>query len=246
MKHFIPLLLFAVSTPVSAAPSPSAGAIIDRVDAVRVPDFPNQVISMQLKSTMGRRVEPSYSYVMRLRRGAGELVEALDGEQRGQKYLSTADGYWLYAPRTSRALRLSPLQLVRGQASIGDISRLRLSNDYTASYQKIPSQTVGGIACWALDLKAKSPKATYATIRLFASKADGRPVLAELVSAAGRHLKTVKFGSVTSVSGQRIVQETTFIDAIDPSRSTMLRINRLEQAATPASTFRPQALGLGT
>jgi len=245
MRHAFSLSLLVFATAASAAPGPDPAAIVRAVDSVRIPDAPNLLIRLQLKTRSGSRIEPGYTYVLRIRRGAGALVEAIDGDQRGQKYLSTPNGYWFYAPRTRQAIRLTPLQLVRGQASVGDISRMRFSTDYLAALQPDASQAIEGVAAWALTLRAKSPQATYSTVALYVSKDGQRPLRADFMSAAGRRLKTVKFGNLANVSGHRIVQDTTFIDAVDPTKSTVLHLGKVEETVTPALMFKPQALGFG-
>ena len=238
--------LVAAALALTAGPAlsqPDLTSIVEAVDKLRLTGSQHLVVSIQLRTMSGQRVEPAYLYLLRVRRGVGALVEARDGDQRGQKYLSTPAGFWFYAPRTRQAIRMSPLQLVRGQASIGDISRMRYSGDYTARLQTNASQTMDGVPVWALQLKAKSQQATYATVSLYTAKADSRPIRADFMSAAGRRLKSVRFGSPVTISGHRLIQDTTFIDGIDPTKSTLLRITKVEEAATSPLMFKPQALG---
>ena len=234
-------LSLAYSGSVMAAPA--ASALVSRADELRMPNSPHLLVSMTLRAKSGARTEPAYSYKLRMRQGTGSLVEAIDGDQRGQKYLSTPNGYWLYAPRTQRALRLTPLQLVRGQASIGDISRMRFSTDYSATLAKDPDQTIDGVDCWQVNLKANTKQATYSQVALYVAKNDGRPVHANLYSAAGKKLKTILFGSLANVSGRKLVQSTTFVDGINASKSTVLTLQTIAQTETPELMFKPQALG---
>jgi hypothetical protein len=232
------------SAPAPARAAPDPAAIVRAVDEVRMPDGDNLLIAFSLQASQSGRTESAYSYRLRNRKGSGSLVDAVDGDQRGQRYLSTPAGYWLFTPRTRQALRLTPLQLIRGQASIGDISRMRFSSDYHAAMAAQPMQTVSGIDCWAIELRATSPQATYAAVTLYVARADGRPVRADLASAAGRRLKTVRFGAIATVSGRSLVQNTIFEDAIDTRKTTVMRLQRVEQAKTPAVMFKPQALGI--
>lgn len=237
--------LATVAAPASAA-EPSASAIVARVDALRTPSEPNLKIGMVLQSRRGGTDAGASTYTNLIRDGAGVLVQATDGEQRGQKYLVTPNGYWLYAPRTKRALRLTPLQLLRGQASIGDVSRLSYADDYTAAFAPTPRQTIGGTDCWALTLRAKSPQSTYASILLHVDRATGAPVRAQLNAQSGRLLKTATFGPVANVSGYRIVQSTTYADGVDTSKMTTVRFTSIAKANTPVGLFKPQTLSIGS
>jgi hypothetical protein len=237
--------LLGSGTPALAA-DPSPGEIVGKVDAFRMPREGNLRIGMVLESKRGPKSDGASSYVALIRAGAGTLVNAVDGEQRGQKYLATPSGYWLYAPRTRRALRLTPLQLLRGQASIGDVSRLSYAEDYTAAFAATPRQTVNGVDCWVLVLGAKSPQATYASIALAVNRATGSPVRADLKARSGRLLKTATFGPVASVSGYRLVKSTTYTDGVDTSKATTVTFNSIAKAATPAGLFKPQSLSVGS
>jgi outer membrane lipoprotein-sorting protein len=238
-------LLAGAGAPALAA-EPSPGAIVGKVDSLRMPKEGNLRIGMVLESRRGSKSDGASSYVALLRVGVGTLVQAVDGEQRGQKYLSTAGGYWLYAPRTKRALRLTPLQLLRGQASIGDVSRLSYAEDYTAAFAANPRQTVNGVDCWMLTLGAKSPQSTYASIALAVNRATGSPVRAQLKARSGRLLKTATFGPVANISGYRVVKATTYTDGVDTSKATTVMFNSIAKAATPAGLFKPQSLSVAS
>jgi hypothetical protein len=238
-------LLAGTSAPAFAA-DPSAAAIVGKVDAFRMPREGNLRIGMVLQSRKGAKSEGASSYIALLRPGVGTLVQAVDGEQRGQKYLSTAKGYWLYAPRTRRALRLTPLQLLRGQASIGDVSRLSYSEDYTAAFAATPRETVNGVDCWMLTLGARSPQSTYASITLAVNRATGSPVRAQLKARSGRLLKTATFGPVANISGYRLVKATTYTDGLDASKATTVSFNSIAKAATPVGLFSPQSLSVAS
>lgn len=231
---------------ICAAPAqsaePSAGEIVGKVDAFRSPNEPNLKIGMVLQSNGAGAGVSTYTNL--IRNDVGALVQTIDGQQRGYKYLATNNGYWLYAPRTKRAIRLTPLQLLRGQASIGDVSRLSYSDDYTAVFAPTPRQTVDGKDCWTLALRAKSPQSTYASILLHVDRATGAPVRALLNARSGRLLKTAAFGPLTNVSGYRIVQSTTYFDGVDRSKSTTVRFNSIAKANTPLGLFRPQTLSI--
>lgn len=239
-------LLAMCGAPAAAAVEPSAGTIVSKVDTFRMPDEPNLRIGMVLESKKAGKDGGASTYTSLLRDGAGTLVQANDGEQRGQKYLSTPNGYWLYAPRTKRALRLTPLQLLRGQASIGDVSRLSYADDYTAAFAERPRQTVDGVDCWVLLLRARSPQSTYASIVLAVNRATGGPVRAQLNAQSGRLLKTATFGPIADVSGYRIVKATTYIDGVDTSKTTTVRFDTVAKANTPVGLFKPQTLSIGS
>ncbi len=231
----------AASAP--STPSVEPAALVARLDALRRPSAPNLKMEFTLTTTDGG-TQDTYSYTGLIRKDAGTLVLAVDGDQRGQKYLYTPGGYWLYAPRTRRPMRLTPLQTLRGQASIGDISRLNLADDYSATFAKISEQRIDEKDCWVLTLTAKSTEASYASITLYVAKADQVPVQAELMAATGRKLKTLKFGGLKKMGSQSLLTTFTYIDAVNPDKRTVQQISAVEASTTPVAMFQPQALTL--
>ncbi len=218
-------------------------ALVAKLDALRRPSGANLKMEFTL-TTSENGATDTYAYTGLIRRDAGTLVLADDGDQRGQKYLYTPGGYWLYAPRTRRPIRLTPLQTLRGQASIGDISRLNLADDYNVTLAEQSETRINEQDCWVLNLTAKSPEASYASITLYVSKADQIPVQADLMAGTGRKLKLLKFGGLKKVGGQNLLTTLTYIDAVNPDKRTVQQINVVESSGTPATMFQPQALAL--
>jgi hypothetical protein len=248
IRHISAALVFALASSAwySAAAAVTAvdpTALVAKLDALRRPSATNLKMEFTL-TTSENGAQDTYRYAGLIRRDAGTLVLAEDGDQRGQKYLYTPGGYWLYAPRTRRPMRLTPLQTLRGQASIGDISRLNLAEDYSAVFAAQSEARIDEQDCWVLTLTAKSPEASYASITLYVNKADQVPVQADLMAGTGRKLKTLKFGGLKKLGGQNLLTTLTFIDAVNPDKRTVQQISAVEPSNTPAAMFQPQALVL--
>lgn len=240
------LLVCALLLPqasVRAADQPSdPHALIQASDRMRLPQYPSARLSMRLTTT-GQGAERAYGYDVASRDdGDRTLVRALDGDQKGQKYLSTPDGYWLYAPRTRRALRLTALQILRGQASIGDVSRLRFAEDYTATFQKSGDQTWDGQPCWVIALRSKSPRSTYASAVMWIRKSNGAPTHADLLALSGRKLKGVDFATPITQGGTLLVRTATYIDGVNPAKRTKVEILSVKPADNPLALYRPEGL----
>ena len=227
----------------AAAAVADPAALVAKLDTLRRPSAANLKMNFTLTTTDGG-AEDTYRYTGLIRRDAGTLVLAEDGDQRGQKYLYTPGGYWLYAPRTRRPMRLTPLQTLRGQASIGDISRLNLADDYSAAFASPNELRVDDKDCWVLTLTAKSPEASYASITLYVAKADQVPLQADLMAGTGRKLKTLKFGGLKKLGNQSLLTTLTYIDAVNPDKRTVQQISAVEPSTTPVAMFQPQALAL--
>ena len=168
------------------------------------------------------------------------IVTFMDGPQKGQRVLATDKEVWFFAPRTRRAIRLSPSQRLLGQASVGDVTRLRLSRDYDV----VDVATVGDKRL-ALTLTAKSETATYAGIELVVNPEDGHPLTASYKSRSGKTLKSAEFEQVDRVNGQ-IRRVVTRID--DPLKSgAYTRITLISETPVdrPARDWTRRALEVG-
>lgn len=227
---------------VAVATDPAS--VIAAVDRFRLPSGPATDVKITSRITEETGSNRGSDRATVFTHKDDSLVLLLDGERKGMKVLQTAKGFWLYAPRTRRAMRLTPMQTLRGQASMGDIARLRLAEDYSVQFGEPDTVQIGGRACWVLKLSAKSATATYAKIVLRAAKSDGAPVEAELMAQSGRLLKKVLFAPPTLMWGRRMVATTTYIDGIDPTKRTTVQVLAVEPSTAPASWFRPEALPL--
>ncbi|CAN5340799.1 outer membrane lipoprotein-sorting protein [soil metagenome] len=241
-RSFI-LAAMAVALPAFVhAAERDAAEIVAAVDALRLPSTGDGGVKTTIRIIDGEGAKRAVDNMTVLVRGESSLVLMLDGDRRGMKFLGTPQGYWLYAPHTRRAIRLTPQMLLRGNTSVGDISRLRFADDYTAAFAAEKSAVVAGRDCWVINLKAKSQAATYATVTLRVAKADNAPVEAEMFVASGRKLKTVQFAAPTLLLGRKALTTITYLDGVDPSKKTVVQLLAVEKSNAPAGMFKPEAL----
>lgn len=238
-------LFLASAAALAAGPAlaadPAPASLVLQADILRLPDA-GGALKMTMSMTDGEGARRETDRVSVITRDDKSLVQMLDGGQRGMKVLSSPQALWIYMPNTRRAMRITPLQRMRGQANVGDIARLSFSADYNAVYAPQPSLTVEGKECWALVLTAKSPAATYTTVHLRIAKATGAPVSADMLAASGRRLKTVLYGAPVTVSGRRMIATTTYVDGVNPGLRTTVQMLSIERSNAPAGMFRPEAL----
>jgi len=237
-------LLASVAVGPANAAEPSPASIVGRADEYR---FLGEAVTTRLRITDQSGTKPrKYSYAAVIGGDLGAVVTSLDGDQRGQKFLSNPTGFWFYAPRTRRAIRLTPLQIIRGQASVGDVSRLSFAEDYVAGFAPERSQVVDGRDCWAMLLRAKSDRSTYATVSLLVDKADYTPRRATFMVASGRALKSAIYAPPSTLAGRRGITSVTYVDAINTRKRTLVETLSAEAIAVRPAMFRPEALALSS
>lgn len=236
--HFI----FAIYYPTDAqamAPKMSPEKILRQVDAYRMP-FRSFEASIRVTPLKEGQEQPSGTYIIRGTGFAQILVEATSFDQIGQKFLTNGPDLFFYAPRTKRAIRLTPLQSLRGQASIGDIARLSFENDYSADEVPLPVSTCPNNDCVALELKSKNLGATYEKIILIVQFQKGgyRPISASLFVASGKLFKLAYF----SESKNGLPPTTQYIDPQTPKDITTVEFEKISFAKFSESLFNPRGL----
>lgn len=223
----------------SFAAEMSPADILRQIDSVRLPQGGFEAEITITPSQDGVAQEPG-KYTIRSNGGDQVLVEAKNPDQRGQKFLTTESGIFFFAPRTKRAIRMTPLQTLRGQASIGDISRLHFSSDYTVEKSATAQAGCAEPNCLVLELKVKNEAATYSRILLNVKRSNNtwQPVKASLFLASGKLTKTVEFGN----SENALPPPASYIDAINTRLESKVVYQSLKPAKFPASMFNPRSL----
>src|SRR3989454_341253 len=135
----------------------------------------------------------------------------------GRSLLALGRDLWIYLPDAGKPVRIPFSQRLVGQVANGDIARADYAGDYDATLAG--EESVDGVACHVLDLKAKSKEVTYSAIKYWVSKEGRRPVKAEFYAATGTLLKTGLFDNFKDVGGHRLATRLTLTDAIRKDRS---------------------------
>ncbi len=233
------LLLSLLMLASAAQAAPSADDIVRQVDHYRLPLASFEASVRIIPVTEGREQEAG-TYIIRGANHNQVLVEATSVEQRGQKFLTTDGGLFFYAPRTRRAIRLTPLQTLRGKASIGDLARISFAHDYRASLTEVPPGACPDTTCSALELVSISDTATYTRIVLVVARRHEQfvPLQARLHVASGKLLKVARFDPASG----GLPPTTHYTDPQTPGEETRVVYDRISAATFPAQTFNPRSL----
>jgi len=170
------------------------------------------------------------------------LAQIVSGSNRGEKYLYTQDGLWLFAPGSRRTIRIPKIQSLRGETVIGDITQLRFADDYRVTAQ-VPA-IVGDRDLTKLELSAKSRASTFRRINLYVDPNSLVPVYAEYFLTSGKLFRTATFGDVGSIpfdeSQIPVIFSITF--ASPRGSQTELRIEQINSNRFPVGHFSPNAI----
>ena len=225
----------------SGAESPAQ--LLARVDAQRrVSDF---TFVMQMTSYEGeKQVEANtiWGFVKGVGSASRSLVSfAGPASVKGRKLLMDGPVVYLLFPRTTNPIRLSPLQVLLGQASNGDVVRTAFSDDYDVA--SVADDDRGGTACYrfGLDIKADKSDASYRQVTLWVDKEHLRPVYAEF-STGDKLLKQATYSDYRGVLGRDIPFSVDIHDADNPQKHTVMTYLKVGQKPMPDTVFRREYL----
>jgi outer membrane lipoprotein-sorting protein len=173
---------------------------------------------------------------VRLSGSEAALVKYLEpARQRGRVVLVRGNAFWLYEPGMKSAIRISPRQILFGQASAGDVSRI----SFRSTYELLSSEASEG--GYRLRLKAKpGAGATYDLVDL-RTGADYRPTRAECRGSSGTLMKTINYQGYETIGGRSLLTSFTIRDEVN-GKSTRVRLGAFDPGIPPESTFSVQAL----
>jgi hypothetical protein len=153
----------------------------------------------------------------------------------GRSLLALGRDLWIYLPDAGKPVRIPFSQRLVGQVANGDIARTDYAGDYDATL--LGEESVDGVACHVLDLKARTKEVTYAAIKYWVSKAERRPVKAELYAGTGTLLKVGVFDGYKEIAGLRLVTRLTLVDAIRKDKTSVLEYGEISVRDLPEKYF---------
>lgn len=167
-------------------------------------------------------------------------------KERGTAYLRVGESTWLWLPSAEKVVRVGARQnFGGGDFSNGDIFRLALSRDYVPALAG--EETIEGVACWKLDLKARDRKVAYDRVLMWVRR-DGSdfPVRTEYYTLSGRRLKWLTLSDVGPLGSRRRPRLLVMESALEEGQRTVLQFLSIDDAPRlDDRMFTPSALESG-
>jgi hypothetical protein len=209
------------ATPSGASPSPA--------ELLELADRPKQafieaVIHAKITVTENGKTESPAEFELYKKGDDRGLVVFTAGKQKGRKMLTVGDRVWLIVPGSSHAIAVTPNQRLMGGASLADVSRLRFSEEFTATVAG-PPETIDERECDVLKLSPKSPKSSYGGGRLWVDRAEylARKAVVDLVS--GKPAKEITFEKYGKQAGKTVLESMTIKDLLGGPAGARTRID---------------------
>jgi hypothetical protein len=153
------------------------------------------------------------------------------GKDKGMKILMKGDDMWVNLPGSKRGLRIAPVQRLLGQASNGDVAKIAFSRDYAGT---IVLQNDSQIQ---LELKARSPGATYQRALLTVDARTLRPEKADFFLLSGKHFKTAYYLEFKTVEGHASIAKVKIEDKLNPALYTIIANGDYRRTTVPDKYF---------
>jgi putative ABC transport system permease protein len=224
---------------VLAGPRDDASQILERADRFRG-GWPSVVQHTRIDNYDGDALVESADFEVSLK-GENSMVRFLSAKNKGQTLLMRGDDMWYFLPAVARPIRITPIQRLLGNASNGDVARVRYSIDYEP--EVVGEETIDGTRCTVLELRAKRKGATYQRMRYAVRQTDAQPVRAEFFLASGKQTKTAHFEEPRTEAGHTVMTRLVIDDHIKARSKTIMQFSGFVPRDLPDKLFNPARSG---
>lgn len=189
------------------------------------------------------QLDKTRQYHVYTREDRESLVVFKSQVEAGQKMLMLDDNYWLLMPKSRRPIRITPMQKLLGEASVGDISTLTWSDDYHATLVDSEALAVNGqsLLTHKLRLRSTTKGASYDRIDLWLDASNDFPLRADLYLRSGKLAKQAYFTAEDTTRPKRVVS-MTLLDKIQPAKKTVITYQEVTPLALEDKFYNPAYL----
>lgn len=156
--------------------------------------------------------------------------------EAGQKVLMLDDKFWLFLPSSKRAMRITAMQKMMGEASAGDVASLNWAEDY----QVIERAENEGML--NLTLEAARKGLSYKTIILRIELSTGHPKSADFYLKSGKLAKQAEFEMAQDDDGRWRISGMALQDRVRSNQLTKIKYASVETIDVQDKWFSPNFL----
>lgn len=206
--------------------SVEAKEVLDEVDALRVYSEDGFAFDMIVTDN-----EDKVSFMRIYVNKYDESICAYQNGDKGKYILLKDKSFWFYDKGMNSPIRISERQLLVGQASSGDITRIVFSELYDImDFAEEGNEYI-------LDLQAKkNGGATYDTVKLYVDKETSKPNKAECFSKTGIILKTIYYKEFKVIDGKDMLIGFEIVNELTKEAS-YVTLSTFKEEKLPASYY---------
>jgi hypothetical protein len=238
MRNPLPYILIVLLTALAslrADPAPELMAL----DAARVGEGNMRVSSRIEVREQGETIRVN-EYEVYLGTNRRSLALVRTGRDAGQKVLMLDDQFWLFLPSSQRPIRITPLQKLLGEASIGDVTSLRWQEDY-----RVVERQDADDSHRSLIMEAARPGLSYERIELIIRSDNYAPVSGRFYLRSGKLAKTARFHIEAQQTGW-LITGMTLADEVMKGSETVVLYQGVTPVDIPERWFSPAFLARNT
>ncbi len=218
-------------------------ALIVKADHYRLEQRDARVLSV-VHLYQNEQLEKVRRYHVYTRPERRSLVIFKSVAEQGQKLLMLGDNYWLQMPHSRRAIRITPMQKLLGEASVGDIATLTWEEDYRGEWlanDEVKDSSGQLVPAYTIRLTNITKSASYQRIDLWLRQSDAFPLQADFYLRSGKLAKQARFTQGMR-NGHKKVVAMTLLDTIQKNRKTVINYQSITQWSLPDKYFQPNFL----
>jgi hypothetical protein len=237
MQKMILLMALALSTQIAYAQD--VARLLKAADQYRIP---HENVQVETQITIFNRdgsQDKERRYLVFSQADRKSLVLMQSPAEKGQKMLMLGDDFWMMLPGSQRPIRITPLQKLLGEASIGDVATASWASDYKGSL--IGEELCDDKACLRLSLNAVRAGIAYQHIDLWIGKAHNEPIKADFYVLSGKMAKQARF-VLDKASRPTMVVEMILQDQLGSQKETRMRYLTRKEKIMPEQWLNPMYL----
>ena len=202
--------------------------ILQKVDEYRSP-FAESQIDITVSSYKKDKLYKAINYIVYSKSGES-LVNIKTGASKGNRVLLSKKGMYLAVKKSSRQIRITPMQRLMGQASFGDLASLQLATDYVPTIINRGKNTI------KLQLIAKTKNATYQKLHLWVNNKYA-PIKADAFFASGKLFKHIKYNVKN-----KAVESIEYVNPQVKNKKTIMLFNKVKSKKLHKRYFTPSGM----
>jgi hypothetical protein len=156
--------------------------------------------------------------------------------EAGQKVLMIDNQFWLFLPSSKRAMRITPIQKIMGEASVGDIASLDWEVDYDLVERTIDGDEI------KLELKAARKGLSYNKVELWVEPINFHPLRGNFYLKSGKLAKQGIFNLALDEQGAWFMSSLTLQDRVKQDQLTQIFYDSVEPLEMQDKWFTPNFL----
>ncbi len=249
--RFCGLMLVWFVMPISSANAQNAPNNIDwqgllqQADSYRMVAVDSLLVSRVSVFKQGELETQRTYHVYNQDSGTKTLVIFKSADEQGQKMLMLDNNYWLLMPKARRPIRITAMQKLLGDASVGDLSTLSWSKSYEARWlanEVVETLQGHAVETYKLQLKSLDSQLSYAEITLWLQVDNALPIQSDMYLASGKLAKQVKYLFSQQSNGEYRIVAMEFADQLKTGKRTKIDYLNNKPAAIDNVYFNPAYL----